>query len=385
MDSNSTLPGRHYETGVIANALQLAGFVDPITNSPYDEALVFGASGGLAFGYFVFEYTGHLPHVAILTRNTFAPIETALDNLAIEREQFESTKAEKGRDHLLRELDFGNPVLAWADGYSLKYTGHDPQTWYGSRPFLITGYDESSYHVVDGGYRVAVPREEFEAARGRLKKDRFRIMVLSAPDESQVREGVRRGLETCLALYFDAPPAGAAHNFGAAGLAHWEKMLREKRNANCWRRKFEAGPRLNNALAGNFIQPGVYEWIELWGTAPGADRATFAAFLRQAATRMNLPTLSDIADDFDVVARAWSELAEIALPVEIEEYRQLRALLPVPIRRTSRDRMAELREAASDKLAALAEPLYDAMADGVAKISAMEVPVMEKLRSAIRT
>jgi hypothetical protein len=63
--------GRHWETGSIHNALALQGIKAPHTDEPYSEALLLGVSGGIAFGYFTFEYKGHLPHVALLTRNTF--------------------------------------------------------------------------------------------------------------------------------------------------------------------------------------------------------------------------------------------------------------------------------------------------------------------------
>jgi len=78
--------GVHSTTGTITNCLRAMGTIDAQTMRPYSEALVLGASGGIAFGYFVFEYKGQLPHVSILTRNTFTPFARALDNLAIRRE-----------------------------------------------------------------------------------------------------------------------------------------------------------------------------------------------------------------------------------------------------------------------------------------------------------
>ena len=96
----SRFTGRHYETCTVVNTLQALGVNDPKTGAPYSEALALGASGGIAFGYFVFEYTGHLPHVAILTRNTFSPFERMLDNLAIRRDSRETTHADKAEENL---------------------------------------------------------------------------------------------------------------------------------------------------------------------------------------------------------------------------------------------------------------------------------------------
>jgi hypothetical protein len=71
MKTTTQLNGRHSETGSIHNALALQGIKAPHTGKPYSEALLLGISGGIAFGYFTFEYKGYLPHVALLTRNTF--------------------------------------------------------------------------------------------------------------------------------------------------------------------------------------------------------------------------------------------------------------------------------------------------------------------------
>src|SRR5690348_4881397 len=115
--------GRHSGTGTVANALAAMGVKNPKTGKPYSEALALGASGGIAFGYFVFEYKGHLPHVALLTRNTFSPFERTLDNLAIRREARETTDGARAEKNLRAELDSGNPAIVLADAYSLPYTG----------------------------------------------------------------------------------------------------------------------------------------------------------------------------------------------------------------------------------------------------------------------
>ncbi|HET6595505.1 MAG TPA: hypothetical protein VFG81_07770 [Anaerolineales bacterium] len=62
MKTKTPLNGRHSETGSIHNALALQGVRAPHTGKPYSEALLLGVSGGIAFGYFTFEYKGYLPH-----------------------------------------------------------------------------------------------------------------------------------------------------------------------------------------------------------------------------------------------------------------------------------------------------------------------------------
>ena len=75
--------GRHWETGSIHNALAMQGIKAPHTGKPYSEAFLLGVSGGIALGYFLFEYGGFLPHLALLTRNTFDPFPRILERLGI--------------------------------------------------------------------------------------------------------------------------------------------------------------------------------------------------------------------------------------------------------------------------------------------------------------
>jgi len=91
------LEGRHYETGTLRNAWALRGAKAPHTGQPYSEALLLGISGGITFGYFTFAYTGELPHLALLTRNTFDPFETILERLAPAREVRRTADAARTR------------------------------------------------------------------------------------------------------------------------------------------------------------------------------------------------------------------------------------------------------------------------------------------------
>jgi len=73
--------GRHYETGTVQNYLAYRGVKAPHTGKPYSEAMLMGISGGVLMGYFSFAYKGYDPHVAILSRNTFNPLDTLLTRL----------------------------------------------------------------------------------------------------------------------------------------------------------------------------------------------------------------------------------------------------------------------------------------------------------------
>ena len=126
MKKKVQLNGRHWETGSIHNALALQDVRAPHTGQPYSEALLLGVSGGIAFGYFTFEYKGYLPHVAILTRNTFSPFATILERLGIAQDVRQTNKAEIAEKNLQNALDMGLFPILWADQFSLSYNDLEP-------------------------------------------------------------------------------------------------------------------------------------------------------------------------------------------------------------------------------------------------------------------
>ncbi len=91
----SQFNGRHWETGSVHNVLAYQGIEVPETGQPISEAMLMGISGGAAFGYFIFEYMGSDPYVSLLSRNTFNPLDTLLERLAIPQDLFHTTDASK--------------------------------------------------------------------------------------------------------------------------------------------------------------------------------------------------------------------------------------------------------------------------------------------------
>lgn len=311
--------GRHYESGTISNWLAACG-------QPVSEAMALGASGGIAFGYFMFEYTGHVPHVALLPRNTFAPFERTLDNLGVRRTSMETVKPEKGEENLRRELDLGNPVIIWADIFSASWVGFSKTEMWAMNPMLVVGYEADGFWVVDGSRSAfLVSAEEMLSIRGRVKKDRNRILVLDGVDEDRRAEGLRAGIKTCTALFLDKPPAGSVKNFGLSGMENFIKLLRDEKTALGWGKKFGSGDNFKQAVAGTIGQPGVWDWIEGWGTGVGADRGIYAAFLREAGSVIGVD-LSSVADQIDESMTLWQDVAEAAMPDSVAAFKRLKEI-----------------------------------------------------------
>ena len=59
--------------------------------------------------------------MALLTRNTFDPLDTLLERLGVEQEILQTGSPEQGLKNLLATLENGLPAIAWVDIFSLPY------------------------------------------------------------------------------------------------------------------------------------------------------------------------------------------------------------------------------------------------------------------------
>lgn len=312
----TSFAGRHAETGSVANALGYQGVRAPHTGEPISEALLLGIAGGIAVGYFTFAYEGYLPHVALLARNTFDPLETLLDRLAIARDLRQSENAAKGESNLIAVIEEGSAPIVWADAFSLPYNNipWDDRNW-SPTPIIVYGVEGESALIAD---RSAAPfqveRAQLAAARARVKKDRNRVIELGIPDLDRLPEAVYKGISQCVALYVEKPPRGKRENFGLAALENMATLLTDQRNRHGWAKQFPAGGALFQALLGTPWQPGMLGWIMTWGAGDGAERGLYADFLDEAATILNRSALRDAAVTFRKSHAAWLDLAQNLVP-----------------------------------------------------------------------
>ena len=321
--------GVHWETGTIRNVLAYQGVRAPHTGKPYSEALLLGVSGGAAFGYFLFDYQGSAPIISLITRNTFDPMEIICERLGISQTILQTYNPNKGWVNLVEVLEGGRPAIVWADTYSLPYNAfpHDESNW-GMMPVVVYGIDSTQVYIADRSRTpLTVSLEEFEKARARIKKIKFRVVALDPPSERKLVLAVSSGLWQCIRLYTEKPPKGARHNFGFAAYRRWGEMLTNRRNPQGWARFFPPGMRLFAALAGTNGVPGVYGWIQHWGAGDGAERGMYADFLSEAAEILDKPRLKEAASHFRASQAAWRELSQAVLSEDTPLFKQTRDLL----------------------------------------------------------
>lgn len=319
MKGKAQLGGRHWETGTIHNALALQGVKAPHTGQPYSEALLLGVSGGIALGYFTFEYQGYLPHVALLTRNTFNPFQTALERLGVAQDVQQTNKAETAEKNLQNALESGMYPILWADQFSLPYNclPSDEPMW-GMMPILALETDGNSVAVADRSSQpLHLSMPELTKARGRVKDDKYRLVTLDAPQTAKLAGAIHMGICQTISLFTEEPPRGARHNFGFAAYDRLAELLVNTRNKQSWERFFAPGVRMYHALAGSPVQPGAYQWINTWGAADGAERGLYADFLLEAAQILKKPSLEEAAEKFRESYKLWLAFADALLPDDV--------------------------------------------------------------------
>ena len=317
--------GLHWETGVIRNYFDYRGAIAPHTNQPYTEALLFGISGGAVVGYFTFSYKNYDPIVAILTRNTFNPLDRIFERLGVNQNIQHTSKPEIGFRNLSRALKNGVPAITWADVFTLPYNTapQDEQMW-AMFPILVYGVDESADKVYISDRSTAplhITIAELEQVRGRVKNHKFRLMTPDLPKPDKLDSAVQMGIWDCIKLFTEPPPKGAKHNFGLAALEHWAKLLVKPKQRMSWEKEMPAGARMFAGLT------SAYDRIKLFGHIGNAERDTFAVFLGEASVMLANSALSAHATQLVPSETVWDDLSHALLPDAISPFKETRHLM----------------------------------------------------------
>lgn len=317
--------GRHWETGSVSNYYAYRGITAPHTGRPYSEALLMGVSGGIVMGYFSFAYEGYDPMANILTRNTFDPWDTMLGRLGVVQNVKQTGISETGVKNLEETLAEGLPAIIWADMYSLPYNAmpHDEGMW-GMQPVVVYGYDRDAGQawIADrSSVPLRVTPDELDAARGRVKKFKNRLITLEPPDPDKLPAAVRKGIWDCIKLFTEAPPKGSKNNFGLAAYRWWSELLTNPKARLSWEKEFPAGGKMYSGLTWAFNH------INTFGNDGHAERDLYAIFLEEASQILGKLALQQVAEMFRDSARAWDELSTALLPDDVAELAETRQLM----------------------------------------------------------
>ncbi len=347
--------GRHQTTGSIAAALDYMGAKNPLTGMPYSEAFLLGISGGIAFGYFTFEYKGYDPQVNILTRNTFNNYgwDTITARLGLAQDVVHSTSTDKAQKKLVEVLEEGRVPIVWADTYTLGYERSDfgDGMWM-MVPLIVTAYEPGGAATVIDRAKVPidVDADLLDRSRGKVKKDRFCMILLESPAfdlrrsagvsaqpsvgvglseaPERLAHAVKEGLADCVLLYTEKPPVGSAQNFGFKAYRRWATLLTKATGAGSWAASFTDGRRLHAALSTAYS----YGLLYCKGEEKDGERGVFADFLDEVSGHLtgdfgNGDSAHAAAELFRKAGGLWSDLGERLLPGDSPILAETRELL----------------------------------------------------------
>lgn len=315
----------HWETGALRNVLAHQGVVNPQTNEPFTEAMLFGVGGGISVLYFVFEYEGHAPHVYLGTRNPEDGIGAVGERLGIPVNVQETASGKKAAATLNSALAAGRPAIVWANISGLPYTALPAFDFPGMFPIVVYGADEAAglARIADRArVPLTVTLAELAAARAGQSSTKNRLITLGTPEGlDRLPAAVEAGIHAAMTIFTQGWTKGPKTNFGLAALRKWADLVADAGDKKGWPHVFPPGPHLYSALV------AMYEAIEGMGTGGAAARPLYADFLDEAADVLGKPDLGQAGARFRAAGARWIALAQALLPEDVAPLRETRDLL----------------------------------------------------------
>lgn len=289
-------------SSALCRTLDQAGAGNPITKTPYSEAMLFGLSGGLGLGYILWEFKkdNSAPLVLGLTRRWNYPMErltAATDRVGLSITLHETASARKAEQQLGEACatDALSPLIG-VDWF------HCPFGW-----VMTAQQDGLGWLVQDTGTKpVPVSADMLAQARNAyptLKHRLIRFDGYKAPSKTIFKTNCETAIGDMSAYL-----SSGSDSFGLPALKKWQRMLTHATNRKGWPTVFADGRNLAPALA------TIYQRLVLTGTDGRALRGLYAQFLREAAPILKRPALDQVADLYDLSGKAWRKLGQAALP-----------------------------------------------------------------------
>ncbi len=410
-------PGQIPAATALRVLLNAAGVPNSLGSGGWTEEAAFGLAGGIGIGVAAFLYEKEdFASFYVAGRHLWHDFEAyfrgALDPLGVRPQVRESGGSKAAEANLRAALSAGRPCIAWVDAPSLPHRGM-PEWMRGGGYHVVTVYtvDDSKGTVLIGDASdapIELPLETLTAARGRIKKDKHRLLWIESDGSGAERAAsdtaslIRDALRRCADGLVSRPIKQAGDMFHLDGLGKWAERMHGKASKESWSHVFPRGGRFWQGLT------SVFEYIEHYGTGGGLSRAMFARYLgaasrtvktldHRAVTKL-VRQLDGLAEHYAALGAAWSALADAALPDHVPLFREAKDLLTRKAElwadvgpeateeiRAVWSRLGELSRAAKADF-----PLSDAECDAlradlrgrIEQIHAAEVAGLELLRSA---
>lgn len=326
------LTGNVPATTALRILLTAAGVRAPHTNQPFTEAMLFGIAGGIGIGVFSFLYEKQdFASFYVASRHDWANdvryLTRGAERVGAGASVVEMGGVKPAAQALAKLLADGQPCIAWLDAATLPYRAM-PAFYVGMANHMVVVYDiDETAGVARVGdlsdESIPVPLEMLAAARGRIKKDKNRLLSVTVGEKTPPLDAmVHGGLRACRDGLLGATAVGNARtNFSLEALRVWGNRLHGSRDKESWERIFTPGKRLWRGLT------SINEYIEHYGTGGGLSRPLFAEFLGEAGEALGSEPLRALGERYAELGRQWTELADAALPDDVPAMHEAKQLI----------------------------------------------------------
>ncbi|MBX3083394.1 MAG: DUF4872 domain-containing protein [Anaerolineae bacterium] len=371
--STTVSGGVHSVTAALRGVATAHGIINPVTKTPYTEAMLLGLGGGLGAGYILWEFKAReFANIVLGFRYRWNYPAENLARLAarlgavVAVQEFTSANAALTA---LQNADW--PVIAWVDKAHMPYH-YLPESLKGYISHVLVVREVIGDQVIVDDLAsepFSVPADIFAAGRARIDSDKKRLIQVGKGKTIDLPIAIKDAINECIEHL-----GGDSESFNLPAWKKWAKLLTHPKDKKGWPTVFREHIGLYSTLR------SVFEGICLDDTEGQALRSMYADFLDEAADTIKLPALHEAAARFREVGKHWVQVAEQALPDEIAPFKATKALL--------RERYAAYRRHDLAALATINPQLeqQQALYDHDFPMNAADVPVLfERLSAALMT
>jgi hypothetical protein len=280
----------HCESGTITSLLNNKGL--DIT-----EALVFGISGGIFFGYFHKMKSFTFP--TFIVRNKPGQMRSNLaKRLGIKFHTQKFRKAEEGQKALDELLEKGIPVAVQVDFFYMDYIPSWERVHINVHFIVIAGKKDDKYIVSDSYYPklVELDAESLRKARfagGSMSPKGFLFYPEYIPEKIDLEKAIVKGVrKNCFYMLRLPIPF-----LGVKGIRLFAKKITE------WPSRARDIEHLSHEIMKINIL------LEDQGTGGAGFRFLYATFLQQAAEILRKPALNELSKKMMEIGDGWREIS----------------------------------------------------------------------------
>jgi hypothetical protein len=280
----------HCESGTVTSLLNNRGL-------EISEALVFGISSGIFFGYFHKMKSFTFP--TFIVRNKPGQMRSSLSKrLGIKFHTEKFRKAEDGQMALDLLLEKNIPVAVQVDFFYMDYIPSWERVHINVHFIVVVGKEGSKYIVSDSYFPqlVELESESLRKARfagGSMSPKGFLFYPEFIPEKIDFSKAIKKGIKkSCFNMLKIPIPF-----LGVKGIRQFSKKIVE------WPSRSRDIEHLSHEIMKINIL------LEDQGTGGAGFRFLFATFLQEASDILKKPGLNDLSKEMMIIGDGWREIS----------------------------------------------------------------------------